>query len=58
MPVNGTYTNTVSTATWFQTVPLQKTADGYTYNAILSPTQVFQFTPNQVEVYLKEGNTP
>jgi hypothetical protein len=58
MPVNGTYTNTVSTATWLQTVPLQKTAEGYIYNTILEPNQTFQFSQNLVEVYIKEGNPP
>ena len=58
MPVNGAYTNTVSTATWLQSVPLTRTPDGYTYNAILEPNQVFQLSQNQVEVYIKEGDNP
>ncbi len=50
MPVNGTYYNTVSTATWLKTVPLEKTSNGYIYNAILADNQVFQVSPNGIEV--------
>ena len=54
MPVNGAYTNTVSTATWLKTVPLEKTPDGYLYNAVLADNEVFQVSPNGVEVNIKQ----
>jgi hypothetical protein len=56
MPVNGTYYNTMSTATWLNTVQLQSTPNGYLYNAILTGNQGFQISPNGVEVYIKQGN--
>ncbi len=58
MPIDGTYANTFSTATWLHTVPLQKTPDGYIYNAILEPNQAFEFSPNKVEVYIKQVGQP
>jgi hypothetical protein len=54
MPINGTYTNTLSTATWLKTVPLEITPNGYVYNTILADNQVFQVSPNGVEVYIKQ----
>ena len=54
MPINGTYTNTLSMATWLKTVPLEKTPDGYVYNAVLSNDQFFQVSQNGVEVYIKQ----
>jgi hypothetical protein len=57
--VNGTYSNTFATANWLETVPLQKTADGnYLYNAILAPNQQFVFSPNKIEVNIREANQP
>ena len=56
MPINGTYYNTVSTATWLNTVPLEKTSNGYIYNAILADNQVFQVSPNGIEVSIEQEN--
>lgn len=58
LPVNGTYYNTVSTATWLKTVPLEKTSNGYVYNAILADNQVFQVSSNGIEVSIKQENQP
>jgi hypothetical protein len=54
MPVNGTYTDTVYSAFCIKTVPLQKTTDGYLYNAALSPNQYFQVRADGVELYIKQ----
>jgi hypothetical protein len=54
MPVNGTFTNTVSTATWLKTVQMDKTADGYVYNTVLAPNQVFVISANGVEATIKQ----
>lgn len=54
MPVNGTYYNTLSTGTWLKTVPLEKTPDGYVYNAVLSNDQFFQISQNGVEVSINQ----
>ena len=51
-PVDGVYFNTVSTATWLQTAPLEKTPHGYLYNTILAPGEVFQIAPNGIEAYI------
>jgi len=53
MPINGTYYNTLSTATWLNTVQLEKKPNGYIYNAILADNQVFQLSTNGVEAYIK-----
>ena len=50
-PVNGTYYNTVSTATYSKQLQLQKTATGsYLYNAVLADGETFQPTPSGIEV--------
>lgn len=54
MPINGTYYNTVSTATLLKTVPLEKTSNGYIYNAILADNQLFQVLPNEIEVSIQQ----
>ncbi len=54
MPVNGTFTNTVSAATCIKPITLQKTSDGYLYNAALGPNDYFQVRPDGVEVYIKQ----
>ncbi len=54
MPVNGTFTNTVSAATCVKPVTLLKTADGYLYNAALGPNDFFQVRADGVEVYIKQ----
>ena len=58
MPINGTYTNTLSTATWLKTVPLEKTPNGYIYNMVLATNQEFQLSQNLIEAYIKQGNQP
>jgi hypothetical protein len=54
MPVDGVYFNTVSTATWLQTISLEKTPRGYLYNTILAPGEVFQIAPNGIEAYITQ----
>ena len=54
-PVNGTYYNAVLTATWINSVPMQKTSNGYVYNAILVHNQTFHISPNGVEASIKQG---
>lgn len=50
-PVNGTYYNTVSTATNLKQVQLQNTATGsYLYNAVLADGETFQPTRSGIEV--------
>lgn len=58
MPINGTYTNTISVASWLRTIPLQKTDNGYNYNTILGPNETFEVAPNRVEVYTKQVSMP
>jgi hypothetical protein len=53
-PVNGTYYNTVSTATDSKQVELQKTATGsYLYNIVLADGETFQPTQSGIEVTIK-----
>ena len=53
-PVNGTYYNTVSTATYSKQLQLQKTATGsYLYNAVLADGETFQPTQSGIEVTIK-----
>ncbi len=54
MPVNGVFTNTVYAATGLKTIQLQKTSDGYLYNAVLAPKDYFQMRPDGVEAYIKQ----
>ena len=58
MPVNGTYTDTVYSAFCIKTVPLQKTSEGYLYNAALSQNQYFQVRADGVELYVKQVDQP
>jgi hypothetical protein len=51
--MNGTLINTYSTATNLKEVQLQKTADGYIYNAIMSENQRFQPDQWGIEVFIK-----
>ena len=56
-PVNGTYYNTVSTATDSKQVELQSTATGsYLYNAVLADGETFQPTQSGIEVTIKPGS--
>jgi hypothetical protein len=55
-PVNGTYYNTVSTATCSKQIQLQKTATGsYLYNAVLADGETFQPTQSGIEVTITPG---
>jgi hypothetical protein len=56
LPSNGTYYDTVSTATWFNSIPLERTDYGYLYNVILNDNQVFQVSPNGIEVSIELVN--
>ncbi len=49
-PINGTFLNTVSTATQVKQVQLQQTTDGYLYNTILGENQTFQAGNSRLEV--------
>ena len=54
IPIDDTFTDTAYTATAIKTVTLQKTPEGYLYNAILAPDQHFQVAQDGVEVYIKQ----
>jgi len=58
MPINGTFTNTVASATCHKTVTLQKTSTGYLYNEALSADQFFWLRPDGVELYIKQEGEP
>ena len=58
IPVNGTYSDTVYSAFCIKTVALQKTSDGYLYNAALSQNQHFQVRADGVELYIKQDDQP
>lgn len=55
-PINGTYYDTGSTQYSNKQVTVQKTAEGYQYNAILKDNQYFQIAPNDVDVTVEQGN--
>ena len=57
-PVNGTFTNTASTATQTVQLNMDQTASGYTYNAILSDNQTFQQGTSSIEVTVAPRTTP
>ncbi|MCW4046135.1 MAG: hypothetical protein NWE99_01030 [Candidatus Bathyarchaeota archaeon] len=46
--------NTAYTATVIRTVTLQKTSEGYLYNAVLAPNQHFQVAQDGVEVHIRQ----
>jgi hypothetical protein len=52
-PVNGTFYDTSSLMTQLKSISVEKTADGYLYNAILSENQIFQPDQFGVEVFIK-----
>lgn len=56
LPINGTFYNTMSTANWLNSLPLQKTLNSYVYNATFTGDQAFGVLPNGVEVYVKEDS--
>jgi hypothetical protein len=51
-PVNGTYYNTASTATQVTQLQLNKTPNGYVYNAVLADNQMFQQGKSGIEVII------
>jgi hypothetical protein len=55
LPVDDKVTNTAYTAMAIRTVTLQKTPEGYLYNAALAPDQYFQIRQDGVEVYIKQA---
>jgi hypothetical protein len=57
-PVNGTYYNTVSTATSIAQLHFDKTADGYVYNGILADNQTFQQGKSAIEVIIAPRTKP
>jgi hypothetical protein len=57
-PVNGTYYNTVSTATQVIQLHLDKTPNGYVYNAILADDQTFQPGNSSIEVTIAPRTQP
>ena len=54
--VNGTYYDTLSTATWLNKVQLENAANGYLYNTVLGENQ--EFLPDQygIEVFVEPRN--
>lgn len=57
-PVNGTYYNTASTTTQTIELQLEKTPNGYVYNAILADDQVFQPSNSKIEVIVAPRTEP
>ncbi len=57
-PVNGTYFNTVSTATQVTQLQLVETQNGYVYNAILADNQTFQLGNSSIEVTVAPTSRP
>jgi hypothetical protein len=51
-PVNGTYYNTASTAVQVEQLQLEKTSNGYVYNAILADNQMFKQGNSRIEVII------
>jgi len=57
-PVNGTYYNTVSTATQVIQLHLDKTPNGYVYNVVLADNQTFQPSNSSIEVTIAPRTQP
>lgn len=57
-PVNGTYYNTASTATQVTQLHLDKTPNGYVYNAVLADNQTFQPGNSSIEVTIAPRTQP
>ncbi len=57
-PVNGTYYNTVSTATQVTQMHLDSTSNGYLYNTILADDQIFQQGTSPIEVTVAPRTQP
>jgi hypothetical protein len=57
-PINGTFFNTVSTATQIKHLQLQHTADGYLYTGILADGQAFQRGNSYLEVTVAPRTEP
>lgn len=56
--VEGTYYNTVTTATYLQRVNVQDTGNGYVYNTALAENQEFQPDQNNIEVFIATKEPP
>jgi hypothetical protein len=54
--VNGTYYNTITTATWINVVQIENTANGYVYDTVLGENQTFKFDQYGVEVFIEPGS--
>lgn len=57
-PVNGVYSNTVSSATQVTTLQMTQTSNGYLYNAILGYNQMFQQSTSSIEVTVVPRTNP
>ena len=57
-PVNGTYFNTVSTASQVIQLQMTQTSNGYLYNAILGDNQMFQQGTSSIEVTVVPRTNP
>jgi hypothetical protein len=51
--VNGTYYNTITTATWLSQVPMENTSNGYVYDTVLGENQTFKPDQYGVEVFIE-----
>ena len=57
-PINGTYVNTVSTATQVTRLQMDKTPNGYVYNGILADNEMFQPGNSSMDVTVVPRTTP
>jgi hypothetical protein len=57
-PVNGTYYDTISTATQIKQLQLEQTATGYLYNIALADNETFQRGNSYLEVIIAPRTTP
>jgi hypothetical protein len=51
--VNGTYYDTITTATWLNSVQMKSTPNGYVYDTVLGENQTFKPDQYGVEVFIK-----
>jgi hypothetical protein len=51
--VNGTYYNTITTATWLSQVTMENTSNGYAYDTVLGENQTFKPDQYGVEVFIE-----
>jgi hypothetical protein len=57
-PVNGVYSNTVSTTSQITQLQMTQTSNGYLYNAILGDNQMFQQGTSSIEVTVVPRTNP